>query len=325
MSCAIAVREPSWSRQVASESAHRHGMLLGCLLRGRAPLRRRRHDGALRESATPRGSEELVSTFLGDPVGAGVGLVLVRRQPATTALGDHIDLRVVPPRGWPVVPQARLRDVRRPWRVRLPEHQREPFEPRRPARRRRRAVEYLIQQLHRGAGGRRTSRYRAQVQVQVANAGILQRRRSAMYTMYIPKGVVMSALHYDTVALARQNFKDLLDAAQAGIPSAVTRDRHQLAVVDGEQLREVLQRAQPSRAQASPEAEGWSITLPGLPIAADGDTFDDALADAVAALREYAEDWTDRLRIAPNHAGNWALVQLVTLSTDEQLQEWLRA
>lgn len=146
-----------------------------------------------------------------------------------------------------------------------------------------------------------------------------------MHTMYIRKGAVMSAVHYGTAAEGRLNFKHLLDAAQAGVPSAVTREQHQLAVVDGEQLRQVLQRAQPARAQAAPDADGWSITLPGLPIAADGDTFDDALAEVVAALREYAEDWADRLRHAPNHAGNWALVQLVTLSTDTQLEEWLRA
>jgi hypothetical protein len=41
------------------------------------------------------------------------------------------------------------------------------------------------------------------------------------------------------------------------------------------------------------------------------------------ALREYAEDWQDRLLHAPNHRDNWALVQLITLSSDEQLREWL--
>jgi hypothetical protein len=43
----------------------------------------------------------------------------------------------------------------------------------------------------------------------------------------------------------------------------------------------------------------------------------------IVALREYAEDWQDRLLDAPNHANNWALVQLITLSSEVQLREWL--
>ena len=43
------------------------------------------------------------------------------------------------------------------------------------------------------------------------------------------------------------------------------------------------------------------MLLPGLPIAADGETFDEALDEMVSALREYAEEWADHLRHAPNH------------------------
>ena len=43
----------------------------------------------------------------------------------------------------------------------------------------------------------------------------------------------------------------------------------------------------------------------------------------VVALREYAEDWTARLHRAPNHAGNWALVQVVSLSDNERLAAWV--
>jgi hypothetical protein len=43
----------------------------------------------------------------------------------------------------------------------------------------------------------------------------------------------------------------------------------------------------------------------------------------VEALREYAQDWQDRLLNAPNHRENWGLVQLVELSTDEELRTWL--
>ena len=50
---------------------------------------------------------------------------------------------------------------------------------------------------------------------------------------------------------------------------------------------------------------------------------DGALADLVVALREYAQDWNDHLRTAPNHHQHWALVTLVELSDDTQLLEWL--
>ena len=72
------------------------------------------------------------------------------------------------------------------------------------------------------------------------------------------------------------------------------------------------------------EEGGWSAFVPGLPVAADGASFDEAIDELVLALREYAQDWNDRLQHAPNHRENWGIVQLVGLSTDEQLRDWLR-
>ncbi|MGA7416999.1 MAG: hypothetical protein WBW80_03325, partial [Acidimicrobiales bacterium] len=60
-----------------------------------------------------------------------------------------------------------------------------------------------------------------------------------------------------------------------------------------------------------------------LPIAAEGDTLPDAIEDTIEALREYAEDWIDHLHRAPNHEDKSDLVQLVSQSSDEQLQGWL--
>jgi hypothetical protein len=65
------------------------------------------------------------------------------------------------------------------------------------------------------------------------------------------------------------------------------------------------------------------VFIPGLPVAADGATFDEAVDEMVEALREYAQDWQDRLLHAPNHRENWGLVQLISLSDDGQLREWL--
>ncbi len=130
------------------------------------------------------------------------------------------------------------------------------------------------------------------------------------------------SLIFDTVAEGRAHFKDLLDAADRGAPARVRRQRQGFAVVDAERLRRLLAERGP-RAEVIAEADGWSVLLPGTPVAADGVTLHEAVAEAVLALREYAEDWVDRLFVAPNHAGHWGLVQLVALSDDEQLATWL--
>lgn len=133
----------------------------------------------------------------------------------------------------------------------------------------------------------------------------------------------MSVTHYDSYTEARAHFKDLLDAAERGRVATVRRDAVRTAVVEVERLRAAFAALSPSKAEAVPEADGWSVFIPGLPIAADGATFDEAVADVIDALRDYAEDWQDRLLDAPNHQSNWVIVQLVTLSTDDQLREWL--
>lgn len=133
----------------------------------------------------------------------------------------------------------------------------------------------------------------------------------------------MSAVHYDSYTQARAHLKDLLDAAEQGCTATVRRESSTAAVVDAERLRHFLAAVRPVRAQAVAEAGGWSVFIPGLPIAAEGVTFDEAVLDMVDALREYAADWQERLKDAPNHWEHWGLVQLINLSSDEQLQSWL--
>lgn len=133
----------------------------------------------------------------------------------------------------------------------------------------------------------------------------------------------MSQVHYGSYTEARTHLKDLLDAAERGRVATVQRDAHTTALVDRERLRHFLAVVRPSGAQLVAEEGGWSIFIPGLPLAADGATVDEAVDEMIGALREYAEDWQDRLLDAPNHAGNWGLVQLVSLSDDDQLRDWL--
>ena len=105
--------------------------------------------------------------------------------------------------------------------------------------------------------------------------------------------------------------------------TTVARDAERYLVIPAEQLREELAALRPSRAEVLAEGGGWAVILPGLPVHGDGDSFDSALDDVIVALREYAEDWNERLRTAPNHARHRSVVELVELSTDEQLRDWL--
>src|SRR5690348_2200955 len=100
----------------------------------------------------------------------------------------------------------------------------------------------------------------------------------------------MSAVHYDSYTDARTHLKDLLDAAERGRVATVRRDSRTTAFVDQERLRHFLAVVCPSRAQVVAEDGGWSVFIPGLPVAADGASFDEALDEMVVALREYAED-----------------------------------
>lgn len=133
----------------------------------------------------------------------------------------------------------------------------------------------------------------------------------------------MPAVHYNSYTEARTHLKDLLDAAEQGCTATVRRDSSISVVVDAERLRHYLAAVTPSRAEVVAEAGGWSVFIPGLPVAADGVGFDEAITEMVDALREYATDWQERLREAPNHRDNWGLVQLISLSADEQLRNWL--
>ncbi|MEV4107062.1 prevent-host-death protein [Nonomuraea sp. NPDC049695] len=132
----------------------------------------------------------------------------------------------------------------------------------------------------------------------------------------------MSAVHFDSYTEARAHLKALLDAAERGRVATVRRESARTALVDVERLRHSLAAVTPG-AQTVAEDGGWSIFVPGLPIAADGRTFNEAVTEMIGALREYAEDWQDHLLDAPNHRENWGLVQLISLSDDDQLREWL--
>jgi predicted RNase H-like HicB family nuclease len=128
---------------------------------------------------------------------------------------------------------------------------------------------------------------------------------------------------YETVSDARDHLSAALTYADSGVLVIFKRAHHQHAMIAAAPLRHFLVSTLPSRAVIARDEHGWSVYLPDQPIAADGATLDDALDQMVEALRTYAAAWQHVLRQAPNHADNWGLVQLIELSTDEQLRDWL--
>lgn len=129
--------------------------------------------------------------------------------------------------------------------------------------------------------------------------------------------------HYDSYPDARDHFAEMLDAAERGRVATVRRDKRASAVVDSERLRRLLASGEPSRAEVSRGPDGWSVLVPGVPAAAEGGTFEEAVDEMVDALREYAEDRQRDPGATVEHVDDWSLVQLVGLSDDEQLRDWL--
>jgi hypothetical protein len=129
--------------------------------------------------------------------------------------------------------------------------------------------------------------------------------------------------HFDSFTSARTNLRGVLDAAHRGLVTTISRDRERFVVLSADVLGEQLRRLIPSRAVVVAEGGGWAAVLPGVPVHGDAETFDEAIDDLITGLREYAEDWNDRLHAAPNHAQHRSLVELVELSDDTELREWL--
>ena len=129
---------------------------------------------------------------------------------------------------------------------------------------------------------------------------------------------------YPTASDARKHLKDVLDSVQRGKIVTVRRDELVSAVVPADRLRDYFFRTVSPRVSLTQEDDRVIALMDDRPFVSEGVDVDDALDDLALSLREYAEDWEDRLQHAPNHAENWALVQLIKLSTEEELLAWFR-
>lgn len=133
----------------------------------------------------------------------------------------------------------------------------------------------------------------------------------------------MGAGKDSTATAVRSAWAASLNAAADHRPVVFHRGEQDFALLPASLLRDVLRRAVPAP-EVIAEDEGWTVLLPGHPVAADGATLDEALRDFVSALRDYADAWDDRLHRTPNHQHAAALVQHVSVSDDDELFTWAR-
>lgn len=131
--------------------------------------------------------------------------------------------------------------------------------------------------------------------------------------------------NYPTFTEARRSLKAILDTVEDGTMVTIQRGSRAAVVADRARFRELLLKAVPPTAKVVAERGAWVIMIPDTPLAAEGESLDAAIDDLIANLREYASEWDEHFASAPNHGGNWALVQLVNLSTNDGLRDWLTA
>ncbi|MDE0118130.1 MAG: prevent-host-death protein [bacterium] len=131
-------------------------------------------------------------------------------------------------------------------------------------------------------------------------------------------------MQFLTYSETRRRLREVLDAAEAGKAAGIERRGSRVALVERDRLHGLLADSwRLGRPEAVAEAGGWSVFLPGSPIAADGADLDEAVEEFIEALREYAHDWEERLRLAPNHERMWPLVLFVSMSSDTEIANWV--
>lgn len=131
-------------------------------------------------------------------------------------------------------------------------------------------------------------------------------------------------MQFLTYSETRRRLREVLDAAEEGRAAGIERRGSRVALVERNRLHGLLFDSwRLGRPEAVAEAGGWSVFLPGTPIAADGPDLEEAVEEFIEALREYAHDWEERLRLAPNHEHLWPLVLFVSMSSDSELTSWV--
>lgn len=116
---------------------------------------------------------------------------------------------------------------------------------------------------------------------------------------------------------ARDNLKLLLDRAEGGAVAVVRRNAP-VVVASRDVFDAALAPQAPFNVNVSVTTTQVSMWIDGLPTHAVGSTLDEAEDEFLDALVEYAEDWLEELRFAPNHKQHAGLVQRILMYAEER-------
>ena len=154
-------------------------------------------------------------------------------------------------------------------------------------------------------------------------------RSPLTYTAYIVVnrgGAASGTVHYTISARAgREHLTDVLDAAAEGRPASVSRGQAERTQRSTRTVcRLSFDFVRPARRKFPRRTHGRSVFIPGLPIAADGATLDEALDETVLALRVTMQDaWSERLHRVPNPCRQLGPSAGRRIFSDDQLKVWL--
>lgn len=132
-------------------------------------------------------------------------------------------------------------------------------------------------------------------------------------------------LDYSTITEARTHLKEAYDRASRGTAVRLGRDQDRLVLTNQDRLRRYFASTVSPRLRVGQDDGRWIASMDARPFVAEGADAESAIDELTTELREYAEDYEEHYSGASNHQNDWGLVQLVQLSTDAELAEWVRS
>ena len=132
-------------------------------------------------------------------------------------------------------------------------------------------------------------------------------------------------LEYRSISAARSAISEIYNTAERNLAVGITRENDvPVAVIRQDHLKKALQALCLLEPQVRFSPDGAvSMWLDGLPVSGQGESFDVAGQDLIDSLRDYAKTWIEDLRDYPNHKDRWDVVNLVLLSSDDELSAFL--
>ena len=116
---------------------------------------------------------------------------------------------------------------------------------------------------------------------------------------------------------ARANWSQFVNAAESGEWQLISKYSQRVVAVRAQDLLSLLSVCYSFHPEVLIEDEGYAIWLPELEIYGQGASLEEAIADLLESAREYADEWEDELRHAPNHRDRAGWVRRIQLAGDD--------